>query len=85
VAVWVKESLSAALVDQPEMAGRLRRRGDGDGDDGRLWEVKLRDTGVRLVQASVEATMSEFLEARGVDRERRQTKANTWPCLVTTC
>jgi len=79
-AAWVKESLCAALVDHPEMAGRLRRRGDGndDDDDGRLWEVKLRDTGVRLVQASVEATMAEFLEARGVDRERKEAALALW-------
>ncbi|CAD6260110.1 unnamed protein product [Miscanthus lutarioriparius] len=75
-AAWVKESLCAALVDHPEMAGRLRRRGDGN--DGRLWEVKLRDTGVRLVQASVEATMAEFLEARGVDRERKEAALALW-------
>lgn len=79
-AAWVKESICAALVDHPEMAGRLRRRGDGndDDDDGRLWEVKLRDTGVRLVQASVEATMAEFLEARGVDRERKEAALALW-------
>ncbi|KAG0526872.1 hypothetical protein BDA96_06G183200 [Sorghum bicolor] len=81
-AAWVKVSLCAALVDHPEMAGRLRRRGDGgnddDDDDGRLWEVKLRDTGVRLVQASVEATMAEFLEARGVDRERKEAALALW-------
>jgi hypothetical protein len=76
-AAWVKESLCAALVDHPEMAGRLRRRSDGDGD-GRLWEVKLRDTGVRLVQASVEATMAEFLEARGLDRERKEAALALW-------
>ena len=73
-AAWVKESLSAALVDHPEMAGRLRSRGD----DGRLWEVKLRDTGVRLVQASVEATMAAFLEARGADRERKEAALALW-------
>jgi len=74
-AAWVKESLSAALVDHPEMAGRLRSRGGGD---GRLWEVKLRDTGVRLVQASVEATMAAFLEARGADRERKEAALALW-------
>ncbi|XP_062185473.1 uncharacterized protein LOC133889048 [Phragmites australis] len=75
-AAWVNESLSAALVDHPEMAGRLRRRGDGD--DGRLWEVKLRDTGVRLVQASAETTMAAFLEATGKDRERKETALAWW-------
>ncbi|OEL14440.1 hypothetical protein BAE44_0024540 [Dichanthelium oligosanthes] len=73
-AASVKESLSAALVDHPEMAGRLRRRGD----DGRLWEVKLSDTGVRLVHASVEATMAAFLEATGTDRERKEAALALW-------
>ncbi|PAN39410.1 hypothetical protein PAHAL_7G240500 [Panicum hallii] len=73
-AAWVKESLSAALVDHPEMAGRLGR----GGGDGCLWEVKLRDTGVRLVQASVEATMAAFLEARGADRERQEAALALW-------
>ncbi|KAL6652289.1 hypothetical protein ACP70R_011214 [Stipagrostis hirtigluma subsp. patula] len=74
-AAWVKESLCAALVDHPEMAGRLRRR---RGDDGSLWEVKLMDTGVRLVQASVEATMAAFLEATGEDRERKEAALTLW-------
>ncbi|RLM73915.1 uncharacterized protein C2845_PM15G16340 [Panicum miliaceum] len=73
-AAWVKESLSAALADHPEMAGRLRR----GGGDGRLWEVKLTDTGVRLVQASVEATMAAFLEATGADRERMEAALALW-------
>uniref|UniRef100_A0A0D9VJ00 Uncharacterized protein n=1 Tax=Leersia perrieri TaxID=77586 RepID=A0A0D9VJ00_9ORYZ len=56
--VWVKETLSEALADHPEMAGRLRRRGDGS------WEVKLNDTGVRLLQATVDAPLEEFLAAK---------------------
>ncbi|CAN6245365.1 unnamed protein product [Urochloa humidicola] len=50
-----KESLSEAVADHPEMAGRLRRRGDGS------WEVKLNDTGVRLVLATAEATVDDFV------------------------
>ncbi|CAO2043217.1 unnamed protein product [Urochloa humidicola] len=76
-AAWVKESLSAALTDHPEMAGRLRHRGDGC-DGNRLWEVKLTDTGVRLVQASVEATMAAFLRASGADRERMEAALALW-------
>nr|TKW05767.1 hypothetical protein SEVIR_7G198100v2 [Setaria viridis] len=56
------------------MAGRLRRRGD----DGRLWEVRLMDTGVRLVQTSVEATMAAFLRASGADRERKEAALALW-------
>lgn len=57
----VKESLSEAVADHPEMAGRLRRRADGS------WEVKLNDTGVRLVLATAEATVDDLVG--GVGRE----------------
>uniref|UniRef100_A0A0E0CP79 Uncharacterized protein n=1 Tax=Oryza meridionalis TaxID=40149 RepID=A0A0E0CP79_9ORYZ len=69
--VWVKESLSEALADHPEMAGRLRRRADGS------WEVKLNDTGVRLLQATVDATLDEFL-AGGKGLARREAALAPW-------
>ena len=56
-AMWTKESLGEAVADHPEMAGRLRRHADGS------WEVKLNDAGVRLVEATAEVTLDEFLEA----------------------
>ena len=56
-ALLVRESLSEAVADHPEMAGRLRRHADGS------WEVKLNDAGVRLVEATAEVTLDEFLEA----------------------
>ncbi|KAF8768753.1 hypothetical protein HU200_007313 [Digitaria exilis] len=62
-ALLVKESLSEAVADHPEMAGRLRRRGDGG--DGSSWEVKLNDTGVRLVLATVEASVDDFVAGGG--------------------
>ncbi|CAN6238833.1 unnamed protein product [Urochloa humidicola] len=63
-ALLVKESLSEAVADHPEMAGRLRRRGDGS------WEVKLNDTGVRLVLATAEASVDDFVGGDGGgDRE----------------
>ncbi|KAL6903395.1 hypothetical protein ACP4OV_004208 [Aristida adscensionis] len=78
-AAWAKESLSAALADHPVMAGRLCRRHGGDGDGvGCLWEVKLMVTGVRLVQASVEATIEAFLVATGEDRERKEAALALW-------
>ncbi|CAD6250055.1 unnamed protein product [Miscanthus lutarioriparius] len=69
-ALLVKESLSEAVADYPEMAGRLRRRGADDGS-GSSWEVKLNDTGVRLVLATVEAAVDDFVGA-GVDEEDRE-------------
>jgi hypothetical protein len=73
-ALLVKESLSEAVADHPEMAGRLRRRADGS------WDVKLNDAGVRLVLATVEATVDDFVGA-GVgeeDRERREAALAPW-------
>uniref|UniRef100_A0A0E0DGP4 Uncharacterized protein n=1 Tax=Oryza meridionalis TaxID=40149 RepID=A0A0E0DGP4_9ORYZ len=75
-AVWVKESLSASLADHPEMAGRLRRRDDDDDGGRRMWEVRLNDNGVRLVQASVDMPMSAFLEAK--DQARREAALALW-------
>ncbi|CAL5020562.1 unnamed protein product [Urochloa decumbens] len=64
-ALLAKESLSEAVADHPEMAGRLRRRGDGSS-----WEVKLNDTGVRLVLATAEATVDDFVGGDGGGRDR---------------
>ncbi|KAL5214221.1 hypothetical protein ABZP36_003373 [Zizania latifolia] len=76
-AAWVKESLSAALTDHPKMAGRLRRRrGGGDQDDEGLWEVKLNDNGVRLVLASVDMSMTAFLEAK--DLQSKEAALALW-------
>ncbi|XP_062222586.1 hydroxycinnamoyl-CoA:piscidic acid hydroxycinnamoyltransferase-like [Phragmites australis] len=69
-AVLVKESLSEALADHPEMAGRLRRHADGS------WEVKLNDTGVRLVLATVEANVEDFVGDK--DRARREAALAPW-------
>ncbi|TVU28993.1 hypothetical protein EJB05_20535 [Eragrostis curvula] len=73
-AVWVKESLSEALAEHPEMAGRLRRRADGSAS----WEVKLNDTGVRLVLASADGAVEDFLGAEGQDRARREAALAPW-------
>jgi hypothetical protein len=72
-AVWVKESLSEALADYPEMAGRLRRRAA----DGSAWEVKLNDTGVRLVLATADGTVDDFLHD-GKAREQREAALAPW-------
>lgn len=61
--IWVKESLGEVLCFFPEMAGRLRRRADGS------WEVKLNDAGVRFQQATVEASLEEFLADKDLPRK----------------
>ncbi|KAK3154789.1 hypothetical protein QOZ80_2BG0195110 [Eleusine coracana subsp. coracana] len=71
-ALWVKETLSEALAEHPEMAGRLRRRAD----DGSAWEVKLNDTGIRLVLASAYGAVADFLNGEG--RERREAALAPW-------
>jgi hypothetical protein len=68
--IWVKESLGEVLCFFPEMAGRLRRRADGS------WEVKLNDAGVRFQQATVEATLDEFLVDK--DRVRKEAALAPW-------
>ncbi|RRT33346.1 hypothetical protein B296_00056428 [Ensete ventricosum] len=68
IAAWIKESLSAALPGHPVLSGRLRR------DDG--WEVKFNDSGVRLVQATAETTMSEFLASK--DRNGKEAHLAYW-------
>ncbi|XP_010933592.1 uncharacterized protein [Elaeis guineensis] len=72
VAAWIKESLNAMTPDMPVLAGRLRRDSEGDG----FWEVKFNDAGVRLVQASAEMTMSEFLESE--ERDGREAQLAYW-------
>ncbi|KAF8693020.1 hypothetical protein HU200_039392 [Digitaria exilis] len=75
-ALLVKESLSEAVADHPEMAGRLRRRGGGG--DGSSWEVKLNDTGVRLVLATVEASVDDFIAGGGGQEGRLDAALAPW-------
>ncbi|RZS12732.1 hypothetical protein BHM03_00044223 [Ensete ventricosum] len=65
VAAWIKESLSAVLSGHPILSGRLR-------NSGWSWEVKFNDSGVRLVQATAEMTMSEFLASEDRDGKEAQ-------------
>lgn len=71
-AAWAKESLSAALIEHPELAGRLRNDREGDG----FWDVKLNDAGVRLVHATAEVGMDELLGSEG--REAMEEKLAYW-------
>ncbi|XXG66653.1 hypothetical protein AAC387_Pa06g0182 [Persea americana] len=61
---WIKDSLSRSLSEEPMLAGRLQR--SPDNNEGEM-AIALNDTGVRLVNAQMEATVSEFLnsEERG--------------------
>lgn len=68
---WMKESLSRALPDQPMISGRLRRRRDGVGlDDDQQQEhhveleIVSNDSGVRLIEARISGTLSEFLDSK---------------------
>ncbi|CAM0903511.1 unnamed protein product [Alopecurus aequalis] len=71
-AAWVQEALSAALSEDPKMAGRLRRRFGNDGP----WEVKLSDGGPRLLTASADTSVDAFLEA--MDRESAEAALSLW-------
>ena len=65
-AAWVQEALSATQADHPKMAGRLWRRHAGGGEGPWDWDVKLCDAGVRLLMASVDTTLTAFLEMEDV-------------------
>ncbi|KAK2648134.1 hypothetical protein Ddye_015624 [Dipteronia dyeriana] len=59
VAGWIKESLGRVLADQPMLSGRLRRTSSED--IGEL-EIVSNDSGVRLIEAKIPITLSQFLD-----------------------
>ncbi|KAK1288479.1 hypothetical protein QJS10_CPB19g00882 [Acorus calamus] len=59
----LKESLSDCLSHYPAVTGRLFRSEEGN------WIVKCNDAGVRLMDATVDATVDEWLETVGGDEE----------------
>uniref|UniRef100_A0A5B7BXR7 Putative anthranilate N-benzoyltransferase protein 3 n=1 Tax=Davidia involucrata TaxID=16924 RepID=A0A5B7BXR7_DAVIN len=73
VAGWMKESLGRALMEQPMLAGRLRR----GGDDGGL-EIVSNDSGVRLLEARIPKTLSEFLDLRKKKKEDAEAELVIW-------
>ncbi|VAH50181.1 unnamed protein product [Triticum turgidum subsp. durum] len=75
-AAWVQDSLSEALADHPKMAGRLWRRHAGGGEGPWDWDVKLCDAGVRLLMASMDTTLTAFLEME--DRESKEPALALW-------
>ncbi|KAK3224995.1 hypothetical protein Dsin_004857 [Dipteronia sinensis] len=56
---WIKESLGRVLADQPMLGGRLRRTSSED--IGEL-EIVSNDGGVRLIEAKIPITLSQFLD-----------------------
>lgn len=67
---WMKEySLNMALLDQPIISGRLRRRDIGDDDPDRQpqhaeLEIVSNDSGARLIEARIPITLSEFFNSK---------------------
>ncbi|CAK9173302.1 unnamed protein product [Ilex paraguariensis] len=72
MAGWIKESLGLALLEQPLLAGRLRR---GEGVDGGL-EIVSNDCGVRLIEAKIEMDLAEVVDLKG--REEVEAELVFW-------
>ncbi|TKY61393.1 Shikimate O-hydroxycinnamoyltransferase [Spatholobus suberectus] len=60
----LRESLSEVLTLYPTVTGRLARVVDGG------WEVKCNDAGVRVIKATVDATLDEWLESASGSEEK---------------
>ncbi|KAL4323233.1 hypothetical protein GQ457_11G022010 [Hibiscus cannabinus] len=60
LAGWIKETLGIALMEQPMISGRLRKN---EKNDGQL-EIVSNDSGIRLIEASIQMNLSEFLESK---------------------
>ncbi|KAK1296205.1 hypothetical protein QJS10_CPB15g00959 [Acorus calamus] len=69
---WLKGSLNLALVEDPVLAGRLRRK-EGCEDE---CEITCNDSGVRLVEARAEVAMAEFIGSKG--REEKEAGLVYW-------
>ncbi|KAL1834761.1 hypothetical protein ACET3Z_004412 [Daucus carota] len=66
VAGWTKTSMAMALSDKPMLAGRLRGVEDGG------LEIVSNDSGIRLVEARIPITLSEFVKLRNKGEVRKQ-------------
>lgn len=75
VAGWIKESLGWALSEQPMLAGRLRRNQDVEGE----MEMVSNDSGVRLIEAQLAMTLSEFLDLK--DKKKAEAELVSWEGL----
>ncbi|KAL5750841.1 hypothetical protein ACOSP7_025444 [Xanthoceras sorbifolium] len=72
---WIKESLGRVLAEQPMLSGRLRR--SEDGGVGEL-EIVSNDSGVRLIEAKISITMSEFLDDQLQESEDAESELVFW-------
>ncbi|KAK7337903.1 hypothetical protein VNO77_18494 [Canavalia gladiata] len=59
----LRESLSKVLTLYPTMTGRLTRGVDGN------WEVKCNDAGVRVIKATVDTTLNQWLSSASASEE----------------
>ncbi|XP_077247946.1 hydroxycinnamoyltransferase 1-like [Tasmannia lanceolata] len=60
----LKESLSEVLSYYPAITGRVRRDEDGN------WEVKCTDAGVRVLEATVQGSLDEWLRSAHASEEK---------------
>ncbi|KAA3476088.1 taxadien-5-alpha-ol O-acetyltransferase-like [Gossypium australe] len=66
------ESLGRALLEQPIISGRLQKR---DRNDGEL-EIVSNDSGIRIIEAMIQTTFSEFLDLK--QREEAEAQLIFW-------
>jgi hypothetical protein len=69
----LRESLSDVISLYPPVTGRLTRLDNGN------WEVKCNDAGVRVIRASVEATLDEWLRSADGSEESDLTMFEDMP------
>ena len=67
---WMKETLGRALVENPILAGRFRRSGDGG------LEIVSNDNGVRCVEAQTSLSLEEFLQSK--DKSEAEAELVFW-------
>ncbi|KAL6007257.1 hypothetical protein ACLOJK_032753 [Asimina triloba] len=60
----LRDSLSDVLSYYPAITGRLKRAEDGN------WEVKCTDAGVRVLEATVDCTLDEWLRSAHASQEQ---------------
>ncbi|KAK3029844.1 hypothetical protein RJ639_038278 [Escallonia herrerae] len=64
---WFKESLGNVMLEQPILAGRIQK-----GHNERELKIVSTDSGIRLVEARIEANLSEFLYLEDKKEEEAQ-------------